>query len=343
MCQGFYADVVAGMLAPWRHEAALLGWGSDVLGYDTARSTDHGFGPRLLVFGAAADLDPMHAALDRGLPDRYGGHPVRFGWDDVPVAHHVGVHDLSGWLTGQLGATPGPGLSTMDWLATPQQRLLGVVRGAVFADPDGRLRSIRGALGWYPDDLWRWLLACQWRRIEQEESFAGRTAELGDDLGARLLVGRLGTEVMRLAFLYERRYRPYQKWLGTAFSELAIAPILRPVLHAAVRAGDAAEREGALVAAYETMARRHNDSGLTEPIDPTARPFHSRPYRVIGADRFAGALRATVSDPWLRSLPPIGSVDQWADSTDVLDGPAGTPTRAVYAALGGRPPVSSAL
>ncbi|MFZ0214607.1 MAG: hypothetical protein WAM30_01570 [Candidatus Dormiibacterota bacterium] len=36
------------------------------------------------------------------------------------------------------------------------------------------------------------------------------------------------------------------------------------------------------------------------------------------ADRFADACAATVQDPWLRKLPLVGSVDQFVDSTDVL-------------------------
>jgi hypothetical protein len=36
------------------------------------------------------------------------------------------------------------------------------------------------------------------------------------------------------------------------------------------------------------------------------------------ADRFADACFATLEDPWLRSLPPVGSVDQYLDSTDAL-------------------------
>jgi len=42
---------------------------------------------------------------------------------------------------------------------------------------------------------------------------------------------------------------------------------------------------------------------------------------VIMAGRFAGALRATITDPLLGSLPLIGSVDQFVDSTDVLERP----------------------
>jgi len=59
LSRGFYHDVVRPLLGDVRHSAGLLGWGSDVLGYDTARSTDHGWGPRLLVFvdpGVSTDV-----------------------------------------------------------------------------------------------------------------------------------------------------------------------------------------------------------------------------------------------------------------------------------------------
>ncbi len=83
------------------------------------------------------------------------------------------------------------GISTRDWLVTPQQSLASVTAGAVYHDGLGQLEPVRQALAWYPRDLWLWQLAGQWRRIGQEEPFCGRADEVGDDLGRRVLVGRL--------------------------------------------------------------------------------------------------------------------------------------------------------
>jgi len=51
----FYAEVVRPLLEAefpgLPYAAALIGAGSEVLGFDTERSTDHDWGPRLLVFG----------------------------------------------------------------------------------------------------------------------------------------------------------------------------------------------------------------------------------------------------------------------------------------------------
>jgi hypothetical protein len=44
LARAFYQEVVAPRLGGVRHSAARLGPGSDVLGYDTARSTDHDWG-----------------------------------------------------------------------------------------------------------------------------------------------------------------------------------------------------------------------------------------------------------------------------------------------------------
>jgi hypothetical protein len=297
------------------HAAALLGWGSDVLGYDDERSQDHGFGPRLQLFVDAADVPAVAAAVERALPDEVDGHPTRFGWDDVPVAHRVYVTTVGEWLQVRLAFDATAGVSTLDWLLTPQQRLLEATAGAVFAD-DGRLGSVRAALAWYPDDVWLRMLAAQWRRIAQAEAFPGRAAERGDEVGSRLVTARLAHDLVRLCFLLERRYAPYAKWLGTAFGELESAVEAGPALEAALAATEWPAREEALVAAYEAVARRQ--VALTPGPEPRVHAYFTRPFRVIGGDRFAEACLERVADPRLRALPLVGAVDQVTDSADVL-------------------------
>jgi hypothetical protein len=332
---GFYRDVVEPGLRLIPHAAALLGWGSDVLGYDDARSTDHGWGPRLQLFVAPEDHGRALDLVEAMLPTEYGGWPVRFGWDGLPDRHFVEVIALRDWVVGQLGVDALHPLTTLDWLLMAQQQVLGIVDGAVYADPQGELARLRGSLAWYPDQVWRWLLACQWTKISQEEAFVGRSADAGDDLGSAVLAGRIVRELMRLAFLQERRYAPYNKWLGTAFRRLQ-AGDLAPTFRAVLSAPAYAEREAALVTAYERLAQAQNALALHESVDPTTRDYHTRPFRVLHADRFADALVATVDDPVLTALPRVGSVDQWIDSTDVLSASGRTgELRSFYSGLAG--------
>lgn len=320
--EAFYEDVVRPVLAGRPHAAALLGWGSDVLGYDSARSTDHGWGPRLLVLlDDDEGIEELAALIASRLPERFRGWPVRFGRDGVEAAHHVTVSTLSRWLVDHLGVDATAGMTVLDWLLTPQQRLLGVVGGAVYADDRGTLGQVRRTLSWYPDQVWRWLVACQWNRLAQEEAFVARTAEVGDETGSAVTAARLVRDLMRLALLLDRRYAPYQKWLGTAFARGRHPDDLPAHLAGAVRAPDVAARESALAEAYTALARRHNDAGLTTALDPSTRTYYERPARVLMAARFTRACLATVKDPFLGKLPLIGAVDQVADSTDVLSAP----------------------
>ena len=314
----FYIEAVRPLIEERAHSAARLGSGSEVLGFDTHRSTDHGWGPQLHVFVAASEVDATRAAIDSGLPAEFQGWPVRFGWDECAVQHHVSVLTLEDWLKSHLGFNPQVGITAQNWLTTPQQLLLEVTEGAVFCDPDGDLKRVRSKLEWYPNDIWLWLLACQWRRIDQEEAFIGRTAEVSDELGSRILTARIVRELIMLSFLIEKRYAPYSKWLGSAFRSLRMAPGLTPNLDTALEAKVYPTREAALCSAYEYVAHCYNELRLTAPIDPEVRTFHERPYRVLGGDRFADACLAGISDGWLKRQPLVGSVDQFADSTDVL-------------------------
>jgi len=338
----FYADVIRSRLDELypglRYSAALLGPGSEVLGFDSERSTDHDWGPRLQVLLAAGtarpEADRIGSALGGRLPASFRGYPVRFPLSGEPPAaarHHVRVAALDDWLRGQLGFDPRAGITTLDWLATPTQRLAELAGGAVFHDGLGELAPARASLAWYPRDIWCYVLACQWQRISQEEPFPGRCAEAGDELGSVIVTARLARDLMRLCLLMDRRYPPYSKWLGTAFARCAAGPAVGPPLRAALAADGWPAREQHLSQALLAAAAAHNQLGLTAPVPAAMRPFWDRPYLVLDSGQFAVALHAAIQDPAIRALPMAGAVDQFTDSTDALADAAAL--RAAVAAL----------
>ncbi|UKY54921.1 DUF4037 domain-containing protein [Streptomyces inhibens] len=336
----FYLEAVRPLLdeaAPGvTHTAARLGSGSEVLGFDTVRSADHEWGPRLQIFLHPQDVTDhgarVTALLSERLPKTFLGYPTHFAHTgeagigvmqttDGPVHHRVEVTDLGTWFTAHLGFDPRKDITLADWLATPTQRLAEATAGAVFHDGLGQLAPARANLDWYPHDLWLYLLACQWQRLSQEEAFVGRCGEVGDELGSAVVAARLVRDLMRLCLLMERRYPPYSKWLGSAFALTPQAPTLTPVLTAALTATDWHTRQHHLTRAYEAVAATHNQLGLTDPVDPATRPYHTRPFQVLHAERFSAALTTRITDPDISSLPTIGTVDQFVDNTDVLSHP----------------------
>ncbi|RKN04265.1 DUF4037 domain-containing protein [Streptomyces radicis] len=336
----FYLEAVRPLLeetaSGLTHSAARLGTGSEVLGFDTTRSADHEWGPRLQIFLHPQDVTRHGASitklLSERLPKTFRGYPTHFAptgeagirvmqMTDGPVHHRVEVTDPGSWFTTQLGFDPRKDVTLTDWLATPTQLLAEITAGAVFHDGLGQLAPARANLDWYPHGLWLYLLACQWQRISQEEAFVGRCGEVGDELGSAIVAARLVRDLMRLCLLMDRRYPPYSKWLGSAFARTPQAPILSPILNAALAATDWHTREHHLTRAYEAIAATHNQLGLANPVDPATRLYHSRPFQVLHAERFAAALTARITDPAINSLPAIGAVDQFIDSTDVLSHP----------------------
>lgn len=321
----FYHDVLIGIIGAIPHAAAMLGEGSEVLGFDTERSTDHAWGPRAQIFVEPDAVGSLRSRITAELPDTFRGWPVRyFRWQTGHVEHHVEVTTLSAWLQSHLGIDPRPTMTTSAWLATPQQLLLEATCGRVFRDDTGELTRVREMLAWYPRDVWMWTMASQWHRLGDMESFIGRTAELGDDLGSRLVAARIAQDAVRLCFLQERQYTPYAKWLGTAFARLGAAAEIGPMLKDALAAADFAGREATLMHLYEALAHRHNALGVTPPLSTATGLFEVgindavRPFPVLHADRFARACRESIADEALRRLPMVGSFDQLTAPTDLM-------------------------
>ncbi|ROP72732.1 DUF4037 domain-containing protein [Curtobacterium sp. PhB115] len=322
LARAFYTDAVAPLVrAP--HAACLLGEGSEVLGFDTERSRDHEWGPRVQIFVASEHIDGVRERM-RELPPRFNGLDTAwFSLATGTVAHHVEVTTLSDWTVAALGIDPRDAMDAATWLGLSQQRLLQVTAGEVFHDEAGELTRIRARLSWYPDDVWAWTMCSGWHLIGKAESMRGRCIETGDVLGERLLTARLCRLIMELAFLQERRYWPYEKWFGAAFRELNVAAELGPLLRQALAATDPAAT-AALRAALQLLGHRHNVLGLGAPVEPSYGPFEVgindavRPYETINAGDYVRSLREVIAANDLRHFALVGSIDQLTHGDDAL-------------------------
>ncbi len=322
------------------YSAALIGSGSEILGFDTEMSTDHHWGPRVMLFLTPNDharyAEVIRERLRHTLPHSFYGYPTNFGEPDAigvqlmqpsssgAINHRVDVYTLDRFVQGCLHFDLADELTPADWLTFPEQRLLTLTGGAVYQDAVG-LEAVRQRFAYYPHEVWLYLLAAAWTRIGQEEHLMPRAGYMGDELGSALIGSRLVRDVMRLGFLMERQYAPYPKWFGSAFARLDCAAALTPYLWAAQRAESWQERERQLGMANEQLARMHNALGITEPVPEAVSSFHGRPFNVIHAGDIAGKIADRISDPALRHIIEahqgrfIGSVNLISDNTDVLE------------------------
>jgi hypothetical protein len=351
LCRIFYHEAVQPILESvfprLPYSAARLDYGSDVLGFDTPQSRDHGWGPKVALFLSPGDYheykEQISEVLANRLPTQIRGYPTNFDQpfsgeggmlaiERGPVRHWVAVETIPEFFRHYLGIDPTGPLSEVDWLTIPQQHLRTIASGAVFYDGLGQLDVVRDRLSWYPHDIWLYLLANQWRRIDQEEPFMARCGDIEDELGSRIVATRQVIEIMRLCFLIERQYVPYNKWLGTAFARLRCASELTPIFRRVFDSRTWRERETHLSDAYLVLMTRHNALGVTPTIEPEISYFFNRPYRVPQSARFVDSLHAAIQSEAVRKLPrDVGGIGQFVDSTDILSNmPLCQKLRAIY-------------
>ncbi|MFC1736387.1 DUF4037 domain-containing protein [Candidatus Hydrogenedentota bacterium] len=323
------------------YTAALIGSGSEVLGFDDSMSRDHHWGPRVMLFLRQPVLKTREGEISEllaeNLPRVFRGYPTNWNEPDPkdtgsqhlsnveegPINHRVEMFTVGGFFDEYMGIDVGKPLGAADWLTLPWQKLRSICAGRIFRD-DLDLAAICENLSWYPDDVWLYLLASCWSRIGEEEHLMGRAGLVGSEIGSSIIASRLVRDIMRLAFLMERIYPPYPKWFGKAFAELECAATLQPILGDVLNAPSWKERDAALTPAYRHIAEMHNALGITSSLSSEPYSFWGRPFTVIHGDRFADALRNVIQDQAVKSIAErrlIGNIDLVSDNTDLLEDP----------------------
>lgn len=320
------------------YSAGLLGFGSDVLGYDDAVSTDHMWGPRFYLFLRPEDIDQKEAIMNMfaaQLPQEFLGYTVNFSDPDpedggvrcaqkqeekARVNPLIFIHTEAEYLKAYLGCETVSQLSVWDWLSLSEHKLLSLTCGRWFKDDLGIERRW-GPLSYYPETVWLYRIASDWSLIAEEQAFVRRCADVGDDLGSRLVCSRIAERLMHLAFLYCRRYAPYSKWLGTAFAALPIDPQIKTAIEAATTAETVEERERQIVRAQQRMAMLHNARHITEPVSTKVETYFARAIQVIWADRVAEAVKKRLAGTVLEPLAPIGGFSELANFAALTEHP----------------------
>lgn len=180
LCRGFFADAAKPILDEYFpdlcYSAGLIGYGSDVLGYDDPVSRDHMWGPRFYMFVDTADLvrkDEIFTAFARHLPYEYKGYSVNFTEPDPndngvqhpkpitsgPVNPLIFLQTFDEFLTDELGTSDLDALTAADWLTISEHRFLSLTVGMFFEDGLG-LRKRLDSIRYYPENVRRY------RRVE---------------------------------------------------------------------------------------------------------------------------------------------------------------------------------
>lgn len=294
------------------HGAALIGEGSEVLGYDTARSTDHNWGPRVTVFICEEKVEALRARIMRHLPDYYWGFPVKPYQRSDGEEPGICVTTLQRWLQKKLHIENIHDIQDWQWLGFPQQHLLEFTAGPVFHDDTGKLTQAKRLLAYYPKDIWLWMMSSQWYQIGISEPLLHRALEVEDDIGARILLSKIIRYCMELYFLQSRRYWPYDKWFGTAFSSLPGSEQLRPFIEETLDTAGLSSLKELLL----RLGKRHNELEITDYVEPGYADFHVgidhavRPYQVMNAGAYKDSCLDAVSSPSLKNMICVGAIDQ---------------------------------
>ena len=313
-----------------KYAAGLIDCGSEVLGFDTAISMDHHWGPRLNLFLSEKDKHlkgKISRYLSGNLPAVFKGYSTNFGLPDnigvrllknvddgEKINHLIEIYTVREFFKQYIDYDINKEISVYDWLTFSEQKLRTIRCGKIFHDSIG-INKIRKRLFYYPKDIWLYCMASEWDNIDQEEAFVGRTGDVGDEVGSRIIAARIVQSIMRLCFFMEKEYPAYSKWFGTAFLKLKSSKKMEPILQRVLSAANWKEREKHLSEAYKIIAKMHNDIKITKPLPVKVTKYHDRNYYVIHAELFAEAIADKMKNPLIKEIPfYIGSVNQFSNT-----------------------------
>jgi hypothetical protein len=228
----------------------VFGYGSEALRLDDAYSRDHHWGLRIDALMPEEVFETRRQAimetLRANLPDSYQGHSLR-------EAHLAGAglapDNLTAFLRRTIGLDHAP-TTYAEWLSIPEEDIIHVVNGEVWYDPLGRFTAIRETFHhYYPEPVRLRRIAHWCRYFSGMGTYALKRAILRhNEFYATTRFSNAIRLGIQLAFLLDKQYFPYDKWLMAYLERLPrLGEPLLPIVNEAVKLSTSWQRKLALL------------------------------------------------------------------------------------------------
>ena len=193
---------------------ALIGNGSEVLGFDDELSQDHNFWPRLTVL-ESPDSRTVVGSNDiprimSQLPESFAGYPVpRSG-----LYPSIQFHPQSEFISEHARVARYP-FTTHDWLTVNEQLLLELTSATVFHDPKRSLCDALKAIEFWPESLVPLLSLRALQRLS-EVSGIPRSIRRSDTISTNFYFAQFSYFAIHFYHLLHRKYCPYPKLMAAS-------------------------------------------------------------------------------------------------------------------------------
>lgn len=283
----------------------IWGYGSEVLGLDDEFSRDHHWGIRINAVMPDAlhrnRRDAMTAAVEARLPDSFRGIELEVG---KTPGKGLSLDNREAFLERTIGLLHAP-TTEAEWLSIPEEDILHIVGGEVWYDPSAVFTRIREVFqGYYPEPVRRRRIAHWCRYYSGMGAYALKRAILRDnDLYSVTTFARAIKLGVQLAFLLDRVYFPYDKWLWHYFERLPrMADRMGALVAEAVKLETPWARKLELLDAIsDVLDRVMVEDGLLQPHAPL-KGSPTSGYRLMES-AYAEILRGLPAE--IRTLVPV--------------------------------------
>ena len=252
-----------------QYAAGLVGRGSECFGFDDEISRDHDYGPSFCIWLQKEVYEQYGEKLTEAyekLPAEFLGVPGRVM--EETGRGRVGVLCLEDFYYGLLGIDHVPETNP-EWLRLQDEHLATATNGAVFEDRAGCFSKIRkGLLAYYPEDVRIKKIAARMAGMSRAGQYNyERAMRRGERVAAELFLHEFIRESMRLVYLLNRRYAPFDKWIHRGMKELPVCSEIGDIIALFYQVNRMEERVMIIEAICNIMVQELNVQGLSDLED----------------------------------------------------------------------------